>query len=73
MQIMMRKGQDPWSSDYGRRLMGSNPDAVYWRETTFFHTDLLYKLYCLFKKIINKQKEAGIGPLLKIMMRRAFN
>ena len=27
-----------------------------------FHIDLWQKMYCLFEKTRNKQKEAGVGP-----------
>ena len=30
-----------------------------------FHIDLLLKLYSLFEKTENKQKETGVGPFLK--------
>ena len=36
--------------------MGSNPGTVSWMDT--FHIDLLSKLYCLFEKTENKQKDA---------------
>ena len=32
-----------------------------------FHIDLLLKLYCLFEKAENKQKEAVIGPFKKTL------
>ena len=38
--------------------MGLNPGAVCWMDTwTFFHIDLLQKLYYLFQKTENKMKK----------------
>ena len=38
-----------------------------------FHIDLLLKLYCLFEKTKNKQREAGVGPFfLKKSSHRSF-
>ena len=34
-------------------------------DMTFFLIELLQKLYCLFEKTENKQKEAGVGPFKK--------
>ena len=34
--------------------MGSNLSTVYWMYMTFFHIDLLLKLWCLFEKTKNK-------------------
>ena len=38
-------GREPWSSGYGRwlhvtKVVGSDPNAVYWMDMTFFHIDL---------------------------------
>ena len=32
------------------KVVGSNPGAIYWMDITFYHIDLLWKLYCLFEK-----------------------
>ena len=54
---------------YGRKLfcevMGLNPCTVYWIDRTFFHIDLLSKLYCLFEKTENKLKRGRSGPIYK--------
>ena len=58
--------QDPWSSGYGWWLMFERlcfRIPVLYTGWTFFNIDLLSKLYCLFGKTENKQKEAGVGPL----------
>ena len=39
---------------------GSNPGAVYWMDLTFFHIDLLKKMYCLFEKTENKRKRGRV-------------
>ena len=41
--------------------MGSSPGAVYRMDMTFFHIDLLQKLYCLFEKTkkINVKEDGG--------------
>ena len=46
--------------------MGLNPGTVYWMDTTFFHIDLLQKLYCLFEKTENKGKRGRVGPFKKL-------
>ena len=32
------------------KVVGSSPGAIYWMDITFYHIDLLWKLYCLFEK-----------------------
>ena len=45
-------------------VVGSTPGAVYWMDNwTFFHIDLLLKLYFLFEKIENKQKRGWGWPI----------
>ena len=45
--------------------MGSNPGGVYWMDATFFHDDLLLKLYCLFGKTEDKRKRGRGWPFFK--------
>ena len=33
---------------------GFDSGTIYWMDLTFFHTDLLSKMYCLFEKNENK-------------------
>ena len=46
--------------------MGSNPGTIYWMDMTFFHIDLLLKLYCLLKKTKNKRKRGDYFCSLKV-------
>ena len=48
------------------KVVGLNPGAIYYMDIwTFFHIYLMQKLYCLFEKTKNKQKEARDGPFKK--------
>ena len=46
-------------------VVGLNPDTIYWMDMTFLYIDLLWKLYLLFEKTKNKQKEAGLAHIFK--------
>ena len=45
-----------------RKVVGSNPGAVYWVNIFF---DLLSELYCLLEKTKNKRKRGRSWPILK--------
>ena len=52
-----------WVTTHVRKVVGSNPSAIYWMD--IFHIDLLKNyIVCLKRPKINK-KEAGVGPFLK--------
>ena len=46
-----------WEETHVLKAVGLNPGAVYWMDMTFFHIDLLQKLYCVFEKTENKTKK----------------
>ena len=54
-----------WEEAHVRKVVGLNPSAVYWMDMTFFHMFCCKKLYCMFEKTENKQKEAGMAHFLK--------
>ena len=43
-----------WEETHVPKVVGSNPGTICWMDMTFFHIDLLLKLYCLFEKTENK-------------------
>ena len=43
-----------WETTHVREVVDSNPGNIYLMDTTFFHIDLWYKLYCLFEKPENE-------------------
>ena len=61
------KKLEPWSSDYGRKLMfqrkvvGSNPRTIYWMDI-FSHL-FVAKIVCLFEKTKIKKKVANSDSL----------
>ena len=59
-------GSEPWSSGYEKQscweVVGSNPCTVYWMDMTFFHIDLLLKMYCLFEKTKNNHRSGRGWP-----------
>ena len=63
-----------WETTHVLEVVGLNPGTVYWMDMTFFHIDLLLKLYCLFEKTkkIN-EKEAGVGPFYKKVSQKFGN
>ena len=53
-----------WVTTHVQKVVGLNPSAVYWMDNwTFFHIDLLLKLYFLLQKIENKQKRGWGWPI----------
>ena len=42
---------------------GFDSGTIYWMDLTFFHTDLLSKMYCLFEKNENKWKRGLVRPI----------
>ena len=55
-------GREPWSSGNGRRLIFERPWLrIEWMDMTFFHIDMLLKLYCLLEKTENKRKRGRVG------------
>ena len=46
-----------------RKVVGSDPGAVYWMD--IFHIHLFLKLYCLFEKTENKRKRGRGWPIKK--------
>ena len=60
-------GQKPWPSGYGRQLMLKRSWVQIptpYTGLTFFHIDLLQKLYRLFEKTKNKPERGRGWPIL---------
>ena len=54
-----------WEETHVPKVVGSNPGTICWMDMTFFHIDLLLKLYCLFGGTENKRKRGRGGPFFK--------
>ena len=52
-----------WETTHVREVVDSNPGNIYLMDTTFFHIDLWYKLYCLFEKPENEGKSGQGWPI----------
>ena len=50
-----------WETARVRKVVGSNPCAIYWMDLTFF----CGKNCCLFEKTEINEKEAEVGPFKK--------